>query len=42
MVYTMSKMHEKFDFQKIRMKSTHVVIKSYTLLTISNCLNFII
>ena len=34
-------MHGKFSFQKIGTKSTHIVIKSYTLPTISNRLNFI-
>ena len=29
-VCTMSKMHEKLAFQKIRIKPTHIVIKSYT------------
>ena len=37
-IYTMSKVHEKFAFQKIRRKPTHIVIKSYTLPTISNCI----
>ena len=41
-VYTMSKVHEKFVFQKIRMKPRHIVIKNYTLQTISKCLNLII
>ena len=40
MVYTMSKVHKKFAFQEIRTKSTHIVIKSYKLPTISNRLNF--
>ena len=41
MVYTMSKVHEKFALQKIKTKLTHIVIKSYTLPTISNHSNFI-
>ena len=41
MVYTISKVHEKFAFQKIKTKLTHFVIKSYTLPTISNHSNFI-
>ena len=38
----MSKVHGKFPFQKIKTKPTHIVIKSYTLRTILNRLNFII
>ena len=41
MVYTMSIVHEKFAFHKIRTKPAHIVIKSYTLPTISNHSNFI-
>ena len=37
----MSKVHENFAFQKIRMKPRHIVIKSYKLPTISKSLNFI-
>ena len=37
----MSKVHEKFALQKIKTKLTHIVIKSYTLPTISNHSNFI-
>ena len=39
-VYTMSKVHENVVFQKIRVKPRHIVIKSFTLPTISNCLKF--
>ena len=38
----MSKVHEKFVFQKIKMKPRDIVIKNYTLQTISKCLNLII
>ena len=34
MVYVMSKVHEKFVFQKSRTKPRHIVIKSHTLPTI--------
>ena len=40
-VYTASKMHEKFAFQKIRMKPTHMIMKSYAESSTSNRLNFI-
>ena len=33
MLTSISKVHEKFAFQEIRKKPTHIVIKSYTLLT---------
>ena len=45
-VYAMSNawevfFHGKFVFQKIRMKPRYIVIKSFALPTVSNCLNFI-
>ena len=30
MIHTMSNVHDKFPFQKIRIKPTQIVIKSYT------------
>ena len=40
--HTLSKRHEKFAFKKIRTKPTQIAIKSCTLPTISNRLNFVI
>ena len=37
----MSKMHEKFAFQKIKMKPTQIAIKSYILSTISKRFKFL-